>query len=162
MNKLDKMIAVVFDNDTQAYEASRTLQGLHGEGPLIVYSVAVIEKDASDTVHVRDAVEEGPIGTAIGMSVGTLIGALGGPAGVLAGAAIGSLAGMYADVYNVSVGASLRKASAKSCKTENLPSLPRSMKNGRRPWTVGWKNWAARSFDKHVFRSQTDNGIERS
>lgn len=100
---MDKMIVVVFDTDTQAYEASRALQALNNEGSIVVYSGAVVEKSNDGTVQVRDAVDEGPIGTAIGMSVGTLIGALGGPAGVLAGAAIGGLTGMYADTYNVLV-----------------------------------------------------------
>ncbi|WP_262266102.1 DUF1269 domain-containing protein [Microvirga yunnanensis] len=101
---MDKMIMVVFDNETKAYDASRALADLHREGSLAVYSGAVIVKDASGKISVRQAGDQGPLGTALGMATGALIGALGGPVGLAAGAAVGAVGGSIVDLVNLGVG----------------------------------------------------------
>ncbi|WP_262298277.1 DUF1269 domain-containing protein [Microvirga sesbaniae] len=101
---MDKMIMVVFDNETKAYEASRALADLHREGSLAVYSAAVIVKDAGGQVSVRQVGDQGPLGTAMGMATGALIGALGGPVGLAAGAAVGAVGGSFVDLVNLGIG----------------------------------------------------------
>ena len=101
---MDKMIVVVFDSEAKAYEAFRVLGDLHREGSLTVYSGAVIAKDAGGQVSVRQAGDQGPLGTALGMATGALIGALGGPAGLALGAAAGALGGSIVDVVNLGIG----------------------------------------------------------
>ena len=98
---MDKMIVTVFDNESQAYEASQALRDLHFEGSVLVYSGAVISKDADGNVQLRAIDDEGPIGTAVGMAFGSLFGAVaGGPIGMLAGTEIGGWTGLFADAYN--------------------------------------------------------------
>ena len=70
---MDKMIVTVFDNETQAYEASRTLRDLHFDGSVLVYSGAVIRKDANGDVQLKALDDEGPIGTAVGMAFGHFV-----------------------------------------------------------------------------------------
>lgn len=101
---MDKMIVAVFDSEAKAYEASRTLADLHREGSLSVYSGAVIAKYAGGRVSVRQAADQGPVGTALGMATGALIGVLGGPAGLAIGASIGALGGSMVDFTNIGVG----------------------------------------------------------
>ena len=76
----DKMIVVVFDNEKKAYEGSKALKDLHAEGSITLYASAVIAKDADGKVTVKQAADQGPLGTAVGLVTGSLIGLLGGPA----------------------------------------------------------------------------------
>ena len=98
---MDRMIVAVFDSEPKAYEGLRALAELHGEGSLTVYSDALIAKDASGRIALRQSASVGPVGTVLGGTTGTLIGLLGGPAG----AAVGSLGGVAYDIANLGVGA---------------------------------------------------------
>jgi uncharacterized membrane protein len=102
---MDKMVVVVFATEAKAYEGLRALAELHREGSLTVYSDAVIAKDASGSVAVRQSASIGPVGALLGGATGTLIGLLGGPAGAAAGMLAGSLGGASYDVANLGVGA---------------------------------------------------------
>jgi len=101
---MDKMIVVVFDAETRAYEASRALADLHREGSLAVYSAVVIAKEAGGRISTRQGADQGPVATALGMATGALIGALGGPAGLAAGTAAGAVGGSMVDFANAGVG----------------------------------------------------------
>src|SRR5262249_33030356 len=102
---MDKMIVAVFDTEAKASEGLRALGELHREGSLTVYSDAVIAKDASGTVALRQSASIGPVGTLLGGATGTLIGLLGGPAGAAAGMLVGSMGGSAFDIANLGVGA---------------------------------------------------------
>lgn len=102
---MDKMVVVVFETEAKAYEGLRALSDLHREGSLTVYSDAVIAKDASGRVVLRQSASIGPVGTLLGGATGTLIGLLGGPAGAAAGMLVGSVSGSAFDVANLGVGA---------------------------------------------------------
>jgi uncharacterized membrane protein len=101
---MDKMLVAVFDSETKAYEGSRILKELDAEGSLTLYAVAVIAKDASGTVTVKQSADEGPVGTAVGLLTGSLIGALGGPVGLAIGVAAGTLGGAMYDTARLGVG----------------------------------------------------------
>jgi uncharacterized membrane protein len=101
---MDKMIVVVFDSESKAYEGSKALKELHDEGSITLYASAVIAKDAGGKVTVKEAADEGPLGTGIGLLTGSLIGLLGGPVGVAVGAYVGTFGGMLYDLANVGVG----------------------------------------------------------
>ena len=64
----------------------------------------MIAKDAGGKVTVKEAADEGPLGTAVGLVTGSLIGLLGGPVGVAIGAYVGSIGGLLFDLVNVGVG----------------------------------------------------------
>jgi uncharacterized membrane protein len=94
---MDKIVAVVFNDEKQAYEGLRAFQSLHGDGSITLYSDAVVVKDASGKVSVQET-DEGPAGTIFGVLTGSLIGLLGGPIGVAVGASTGTMFGAMFDV----------------------------------------------------------------
>jgi len=102
---MDRMLVVIFPNETKAYEGKKALQELDSEGSISVYAYAVLAKNADGTATVKQGDDVGPIGTLIGTSLGGLIGVLGGPVGVAAGAAAGMAAGSAIDLNNTRVGA---------------------------------------------------------
>lgn len=95
---MNKMLVAVFDTETAAFEGLSALKDLHRGGDITLYSSAVIAKDKSGKVELRQEADPGPVGTAVGLLTGTLLGILGGPAGVAVGASIGGLAGLVFDV----------------------------------------------------------------
>jgi uncharacterized membrane protein len=101
---MDRMLVVIFPNESKAYEGKRALQQLDGEGSISVYAYAVLTKNADGTTSVKQGDDVGPIGTLVGTSLGSLIGVLGGPVGVAAGAATGMAIGSTVDLDNLRVG----------------------------------------------------------
>jgi uncharacterized membrane protein len=100
---MDRMLVVVFPNESKAYEGKRALQQLDAEGSISVYAYAVLTKNPDGTAIVKQGDDVGPIGTLVGTSLGSLIGVLGGPVGVVAGAAAGMAAGSSIDLNNIRV-----------------------------------------------------------
>jgi len=101
---MSKFVVTTFSTEANAYEGTRALKELHAAGDLTLYGLAVITKDSSGKLLVK----EGPgelAGTAVGGLVGTLVGILGGPAGVVVGLTTGVLLGSISDLLNVGVGA---------------------------------------------------------
>ncbi|HUL10667.1 MAG TPA: DUF1269 domain-containing protein [Methylococcaceae bacterium] len=101
---MDRMIAVVFDSEGKAYEGSKALKELDAEGSITLYAVGVIAKDATGKVTVKEAADQGPLGTAVGLVTGSLIGLIGGPVGVAIGAYAGTLGGIMYDLGTVGIG----------------------------------------------------------
>jgi len=100
---MDRMLVVVFDNEKTAYDGSRALRQLDGDGSIAVYAAAVVAKNPDGTATVREGEDTGIWGTLTGTAVGSLIGLLGGPAGVAVGAASGALLGAIPDLENARV-----------------------------------------------------------
>lgn len=101
---MDRMLVVVFDSESKAYEGKEALLQLDREGSISVYAYAVVAKNADGTATVKQGDDSGPLGTLAGTSLGSLIGLLGGPAGLAVGAAAGFLAGATADLDNARIG----------------------------------------------------------
>lgn len=91
---MDKMLVVVFDSESQAYEGSKALQELQNEGSINLYAKAVIVRDTSGKVEVKQEGDMGPVGTAVGLLTGGLIGLIGGPIGIAIGASVGMSGGV--------------------------------------------------------------------
>jgi uncharacterized membrane protein len=100
---MDRMLVVVFDTESKAYEGKRALLQLDNEGSIAVYAYAVVAKNADGTATVKQGDDAGPLGTLVGTSLGSLIGLLGGPAGLAIGATVGLLAGSTADLNNARI-----------------------------------------------------------
>jgi uncharacterized membrane protein len=100
---MDRMLVVVFDNETKAYEGKKALQELANEGSIGVYAYAVLAKKADGTATIKQGDDLGPIGTLVGTAFGSLIGMLGGPVGMLAGATAGMSVGAGADLSDASL-----------------------------------------------------------
>jgi uncharacterized membrane protein len=102
---MNKMIVVVFENESSAYEGLNALKDLHMEGSITLYSTAVLNKDDSGEVQIKQAADKGLVGTAIGMATGSLIGVLAGPVGLFVGASLGGLTGVMVDINEAGVDA---------------------------------------------------------
>src|SRR5437868_1623951 len=102
---MERMIVVVFDNETKAYEASRALNQLDSEGSIAVHAESVISKQANGTVTIKQADGDFPIRTIAGTAIGSLVGLLGGPAGVAVGAGTGAVTGSFGDLFVAGVDA---------------------------------------------------------
>ena len=100
---MDRMLVVVFDNETKAYEGKKALLQLDGEGSIGLYGYAVVAKNADGTTTVKQD-DYGPLGTLAGTAVGSLIGLLGGPVGLAIGATAGLTVGAAADLNNARIG----------------------------------------------------------
>jgi uncharacterized membrane protein len=100
---MNKMIVTVFNDEGSAYQGAKALTELHAEGSLTLYATAVIAKDAQGMVNVKQAADQGPLGTALGFTTGSLVGLLGGPIGLAVGAATGALAGSLFDIAQIGI-----------------------------------------------------------
>jgi len=101
---MNKMLVAVFDNETAAFKGLSALKELHRDGDISLYSSAVIVKDKTGQIDVKQAADEGPVGTALGLLTGGMIGILAGPAGLAVGATVGALTGSLFDLDQSGIG----------------------------------------------------------
>ena len=95
---MERIIAVVFDNEKKAYEGKTALRQVEQDGEIAIYGGAVVTKHADGTASVKEFDDVAGLGGLTGTALGSLIGLLGGPVGVVAGAASGLALGAIADV----------------------------------------------------------------
>jgi uncharacterized membrane protein len=101
---MEKMLVVVFDSESKAYDGTNALSQLDREGSITVHAESVIKKNAEGRQSLK-TVDDFPISTVGGTAIGSLIGLLGGPYGVIIGAASGTLVGATSDLYRSGVSA---------------------------------------------------------
>jgi uncharacterized membrane protein len=94
---MERMLVVVFGNESRAYEGKKVLEKLDIDGYLTVYRHAMVMKNADSTITVSEGDDRGPFGLLVGTALGSLIGVLGGLAGIGIGGTIGLVAGGAAD-----------------------------------------------------------------
>ena len=102
---MNKMLVAVFDDETAAFKGLSALKDLHRDGDISLYATAVIVKDKTGKIAIKQAVDDGPVGTALGLLTGAFIGILGGPAGLAIGATVGALTGSLFDLDQSGIGA---------------------------------------------------------
>jgi len=100
---MNKMIVVVFGNQTEAVKGLNELKDLHAEGKITLYSSAIAIKDNLGIVSMKDMKGRGAVGTFDGMAIGSLIGLLGGPAGFAVGLFAGTMTGLLFDMNKAGV-----------------------------------------------------------
>jgi len=103
---MNKLVVSVFDTETQAFEGLTAFKELHSNGDLSLYATAVINKDESGEISIKENSDQGPIGTAVAALTGGLVGLFAGPAGAMAGAAAGAFGGMIYDINSSGTGMS--------------------------------------------------------
>jgi uncharacterized membrane protein len=102
---MEKMLVIVFDDETKAYEGSKALKDLDSDGDISVHALTVVKKNQDGTLTSKALDDDFPIREAGGTAIGALIGVLGGPIGVGLGAATGLFAGSMSDLYRAGVNA---------------------------------------------------------
>jgi uncharacterized membrane protein len=100
---MERLLVVVFDAESKAYEAKKVLQELDREDVITVFDQAVVARNADGSASVRQIDGPTPVRTLAGTLLGALIGLLGGPVGVGLGAAVGLAAGAATDVSDASI-----------------------------------------------------------
>jgi len=126
---MDRMLVVVFDNETKAYEGKKALGQLDNEGSISVYGYAVVAKNKDGSASIKQGDDVGPLGSLGGTALGSLIGALFGPVGLAVGASAGFAGGASFDLLHAGVG-------------DDFIDAPKLKKTGRRPWTPAWRRSA--------------------
>jgi uncharacterized membrane protein len=90
---MSKFIVTTFPDEKKAYHGLSTLEELHAEGNITLYSTLVVQRQADGTLITKQRTPEVAIGASLGSLLGALVGAFGGPAGALVGMAAGGAAG---------------------------------------------------------------------
>jgi uncharacterized membrane protein len=101
---MERIIAVVFDNEKQAYQGKTALLEVQRDGDIVLYGGAVVTKHADGSASVTEFDDLTGIGGLAGTALGSLIGLLGGPVGVVVGATAGLAVGAIADIVYYSDG----------------------------------------------------------
>lgn len=102
---MERMLVIVFDDESKAYKGSSALAQLDSEGSISIHAEAVIRKNADGTITVKQSGDEFPIRAVGGTAIGALIGVLGGPIGLGIGVAAGAVAGTVLEVDRSGVNA---------------------------------------------------------
>ena len=100
---MDRLLVVVFDAESKAYEAKKALHELDREDIITVFDQAVVARNKDGSATVRQIDGPTPVRTLGGTVLGALIGLLGGPVGVGLGAGLGMAAGAAMDVSNAQI-----------------------------------------------------------
>jgi uncharacterized membrane protein len=96
---MEKMIVVVFDDESKAVEGLKALWKLDREGDVSIYAEQIVAKEPSGAVRLIDNPDMSSLPMiGGGAAVGALVGALAGPAGALVGATAGAVIGTITDV----------------------------------------------------------------
>ncbi len=95
---MERMLVVIFNDESKVYEAADTLESLNEEGAIGLTGEWVLMRQQDGEVSVVKTDDTLPEGTMGGTVVGGLIGLFGGPAGLAIGAVTGAAAGATADM----------------------------------------------------------------
>ena len=94
MPNVDNVVVVAFKDDSKAYEGLSALKSLSDQQQLTARSAAVVERDQTGTLQIKDSLDaDTGVATAGGGFVGMLLGVIGGPVGMLLGLTGGALVG---------------------------------------------------------------------
>jgi len=97
---MQRMLVVVFENESKADEGTKALRQLDLHNYVTVYRHAIVVKNPDGTLTVKESDDRGPFGLLVGTALGALLGALGGLAGIGIGGTLGLLAGGAVDLNN--------------------------------------------------------------
>jgi len=100
---MDRLLVVVFDAESKAYEAKKALHELDNEDVITIFDQAVVARNADGSASVRPGDDLTPVRTLAGTVLGALIGLLGGPVGAGVGAGVGMATGAAMDVSNARI-----------------------------------------------------------
>ena len=97
---MNRFVVVTFPDAAMIHRATGALEKLHTERGIKLYASALVAKDPSGKLSVREVTKEGLGGTAVGALIGGLAGVPLGPLAVTLGAAGGAIIGNSADLLN--------------------------------------------------------------
>ena len=127
---MERMLIAIFNTTPHALKAVIALKDLHRAGDITLYTTAVIAKDVSGTISIKQASERKLKGAPLGLLSGILLGTLGGAIGLAIGGLIGGLAGLILDLAKAGVSADFLEEASQSLapgKTTLLAELDETL-----------------------------------
>ena len=100
---MEKLIVIVFDDQTKADAGFEILRLLDRDGEISVYEAQMIAKEPNGGIRYIDNSDELAFPVIGGTAVGALVGLLGGPLGALVGGMAGGLIGSIGDLVHAGV-----------------------------------------------------------
>jgi uncharacterized membrane protein len=111
------VIAVSFQDDSNAYDAMTRLKELDSQGQLELDGAAVVVRAEDGHVEEKDEVDDAHLpNTAAGGLIGLVVGIIGGPLGILLGGATGVFVGSLFDLHDSDETLSALEALSKSAQ----------------------------------------------
>jgi len=159
---MEKMLVVVFDNETKTYEGLRALYQLDSEGNITIHAEAVISKNNDGTITVKQGEGDFPVRTVSGTAIGSLIGLLGGPAGLAVGALAGMMAGSFADLFVAGVDSDFLAEVSNVLTPGKYAIVADISEEWVTPWIPEWKHSMALSSARPERASKKPNGPAKS
>jgi len=99
-----RMLIVVFDNETKAYQGMGEIDRLNSDGSISTYAYAVVAKNKDGCVTLKQEENYATLRTLGGTALGAFIGLLFGPVGLAVGGTAGLAWGATQDLYDAAVG----------------------------------------------------------
>ena len=101
---MEKLIVIVFDDQTKAFAGLEALRELDRDGEISLFAAQIAAKEPNGGVRFIDT-PDGVDFPVIGVStlLGTLVGVLGGPIGLVGGAAAGALIGSIIELEHAGI-----------------------------------------------------------
>jgi uncharacterized membrane protein len=97
---MSNIVVIIFPDEAKIAQATRTLQDFRARGNNTLHASAVVAKDSSGKLSVKEITKEGHGGTAVGALLGGLAGLPLGPLAATIGAAGGATIGVSAELLN--------------------------------------------------------------
>ena len=97
---MNRVIVVIFNERSQAFEGLDALKNLDREDTLALHEYAIIQKQPDGAFVVTENNNKEGLRTLLGLSLGALIGVPGGPPAAALGAVVGTMVGAAADTDN--------------------------------------------------------------
>jgi uncharacterized membrane protein HdeD (DUF308 family)/uncharacterized membrane protein len=110
--KMKEMLMAIFNTAPQALRGLLIIKGLHRAGDITLYSTAVIAKETSGKVSIKQASERELNGAPLGLLTGIVVGTFGGPLGTAIGGLIGGLVGLIFDLAKAGISADFLEESS--------------------------------------------------
>lgn len=146
---------VIFDKAPEALKGVLSLKNLDRAGDIRLYATAVITKDSTGTVSIKQASEREANGVLLGLLAGILMGAFGGPVGLAIGASIGSLSGLIFDLAKVGISAGFLEEAAHALARGQVALLAEIDETTTTP-----VNRTLVKLGGHVYRRQRSEFVE--
>ena len=159
---MDRMLVVVFDTESKAYEGKQALTELDFEGSIAVYADAVVAKNADGSITIKQKEGQGPLGTLTGTSLGALLGLLGGPVGLAIGAGAGFVTGVLLDVNVARIGGDFVDDVSKELKSGKFAVVANIQEDWTTPVDLRMEALSGKVFRRalsQVRKSIHDEGI---
>ncbi len=130
---MDKFIVVIFDSEPEAYEGLWTLQDLDHEASINLYAKAVIVRDATGRIVVKQPSDTGSIGAGVNLFTWSLIGLFHGPNRLDTIADPGMFEGAFSSLAKCGVGEDFLYEVGQSLQTGHAAVIAEVWEEGTTP-----------------------------